>query len=70
MALHPGEVSTDMSNVNVDWTVEGVITPHESVQSMLNVIEERGNGGVKQVNNTANLGKATFWTWEGNEYPW
>jgi hypothetical protein len=45
MALHPGEVSTDMGNITVDWEVEGQITPQESVRCMLKVIEEKGCDG-------------------------
>lgn len=63
LAIHPGEVSTDMANIDIDWTVEGRITPSESVSGMLGVIEKEGNDGVGS-------GKATFWTWEEVEYPW
>jgi NAD(P)-dependent dehydrogenase (short-subunit alcohol dehydrogenase family) len=78
LALHPGEVSTDMANVTVDWDVEGVITPQESVRCMLKVIEEKGAGGVDEGGKQSAAaggkpledGTATFWTWEGNRYPW
>jgi len=63
LAIHPGEVSTDMANIDIDWTVEGRITPRESVSGMLNVIGKKGN-------DTIGSGKATFWTWQGIEYPW
>ncbi|KZF20037.1 3-oxoacyl-reductase [Xylona heveae TC161] len=59
LAMHPGEVSTDMANVSLDWDVEGIITPAESVAGMLRVIPTK---------RTAHSG--TFWTWEGKEYPW
>lgn len=68
LAIHPGEVATDMaSNVDVAWNVEGVIWPEESIEKMLKVIRERGKGGSLA---QADLGKATFWDWEGREYPW
>jgi hypothetical protein len=78
LALHPGEVTTDMANVSVDWEVDGVISPQESIECMLKVIAQKGwggadegghvsaaSGGMKQEN-----GAATFWTWEGKRYPW
>lgn len=68
LALHPGEVMTDMSNIEVDWFVEGVITPKQSVEGMLEVIAKKGKHISEH--DTANKGKATFWTWEGKEYPW
>ncbi|GAT25000.1 short-chain dehydrogenase [Aspergillus luchuensis] len=54
LALHPGEVETDMANVELDWVVEGVIQPRESVEGMLRVVEERGEGD-----------NGTFWCWDG-----
>jgi NAD(P)-dependent dehydrogenase (short-subunit alcohol dehydrogenase family) len=69
LALHPGEVATDMANVNLAWEVEGIITPEESVEGMLKVIDEKGMGGVDE-RGGEKLGVATFWTWEGNIYPW
>ncbi|KAL2839194.1 hypothetical protein BJY01DRAFT_250613 [Aspergillus pseudoustus] len=59
LALHPGEVETDMANVELGWQVEGVIQPRESVEGMLRVIAEKGaedNG--------------TFWRWDGRSHPW
>jgi len=54
-ALHPGEVATDMaSNVNVPWTVEGVLSVRESVEGCLRTIEARR---VEE--------SGTVWTWEG-----
>lgn len=66
--MHPGEVSTDMANVTLDWDVEGIITPEESIRKMLKVIEEKGEGGVDEAG--GEKGTATFWTWEGQRYPW
>jgi len=59
LAIHPGEVATDMADIDVEWEVEGILTPQESVEKMLTVI----------------LGKTisdsgTFWTWEGKVHPW
>jgi NAD(P)-dependent dehydrogenase (short-subunit alcohol dehydrogenase family) len=70
LALHPGEVATDMaSNVDLAWEVEGIITPEESVAGMLKVIAEKGKGGVGQRGGEA-VGVATFWDWRGEVYPW
>lgn len=54
LAMHPGEVATDMQNITVDWEVEGVIPPAESVSKMLAVINERGP-----------VDSGTFWRWDG-----
>lgn len=79
LAIHPGEVSTDMaSNVNLDWEVEGVISPKESIECMLKVISEKGSGGIDEGGLTSRTletrekdeGEATFWDWLGREYPW
>jgi len=59
LAMHPGEVQTDMANIEVDWEVEGIISPHESVTEMLKVI------GQKNQNDSG-----TFWCWDGREHPW
>jgi NAD(P)-dependent dehydrogenase (short-subunit alcohol dehydrogenase family) len=59
LALHPGEVKTDMANINVTWEVEGQMEPRESVAKCLDVIESRGPDD-----------SGTFWTWEGERYPW
>lgn len=59
LALHPGEVATDMGNIETSWTVDGIISPEESVRGMLRVIRSKG------IENSG-----TFWTWEGEEYPW
>ena len=79
LALHPGEVTTDMAaNVNVDWDVEGIISPWQSIAGMLKVIDEKGKGGSDEGGRVSGLatgkddedGAATFWTWEGRRYPW
>ena len=76
LALHPGEVTTDMAaNVNLDWDVEGIISPEESISCMLNVIAEKGKGGADEGGRVTAGGKldegaATFWTWQGTRYPW
>ncbi|KAF2432005.1 NAD(P)-binding protein [Tothia fuscella] len=59
LAMHPGEVSTDMANIELTWQVDGVITPEESVTAMLNVIQSKG---IQH--------SGTFWTWENKPYPW
>lgn len=66
LAIHPGEVNTDMAaNVELAWEAEGTITPEESVEKMLKVVDRKGKGGSERVK-----GMATFWDWEGREYPW
>ena len=77
LAIHPGEVETDMAtNVELDWEVEGTITPRESIECMLKVIAEKGSGGedesgkVSRASAVTHEGEATFWTWQGYEYPW
>lgn len=45
---------SDMANVQLGWVVEGVIQPDESVEGMLRVIKEKGEGD-----------HGTFWCWNG-----
>lgn len=52
-ALHPGEVATDMADVEVEWVVEGVMQPEESVRMCIEVIEARTSEE-----------SGTFWTWK------
>lgn len=54
LALHPGEVKTDMANVDLGWEVEGQMEVGESVSKCIATIEARGpeDHGI-------------FWTWEG-----
>ncbi|TRX92281.1 hypothetical protein FHL15_006896 [Xylaria flabelliformis] len=59
LALHPGEVQTDMANIQIDWEVKGSIAPPESVSGMLKVIAEKGKAD-----------SGTFWCWDGRSYPW
>lgn len=53
LAMHPGEVSTDMGSIETEWEVEGIITPKASVSMMLKVLAGR---------TLADTG--TFWTWQ------
>jgi NAD(P)-dependent dehydrogenase (short-subunit alcohol dehydrogenase family) len=53
LLLHPGEVKTDMANIEVGWEVEGQMTPRESVEQCIEVIESKTYGD-----------SGTFWTWE------
>jgi hypothetical protein len=46
---------SDMANIDVDWEVDGILTPKESIAGMLPVIMSKG---IEQ--------NGTFWTWEGN----
>ncbi|TKA77869.1 hypothetical protein B0A49_01847 [Cryomyces minteri] len=59
LAMHPGEVATDMANINLGWEVEGIISAEVSVGAMINVITSKGPEH-----------SGTFWTWEDNQYPW
>lgn len=61
LAMHPGEVETDMASINshLDWEVEGLISPEESVRCMLRVLEDKGPSY-----------SGTFWRWDGSEHPW
>jgi NAD(P)-dependent dehydrogenase (short-subunit alcohol dehydrogenase family) len=53
LAMHPGEVATDMANVQLPWEVQGIITPEESVAKMIQVITSKG---IQH--------SGTFWTYE------
>lgn len=46
-----------MANIDVEWEVEGIISPEESVTKMLKVIEEKGKSD-----------SGTFWCWDGRVY--
>ncbi|WPH03334.1 NAD(P)-binding protein [Acrodontium crateriforme] len=59
LALHPGEVKTDLANLNLEWEVEGQMMPEESVASCIKIIENRNQDD-----------SGTFWTWENKRYPW
>ncbi|KAF2766091.1 NAD(P)-binding protein [Teratosphaeria nubilosa] len=60
ICLHPGEVKTDMANIEgLGWEIEGQMTPEESVRQCITTImskEQKDSG--------------TFWTWENKPYPW
>jgi NAD(P)-dependent dehydrogenase (short-subunit alcohol dehydrogenase family) len=53
LAMHPGEVATDMANVQLPWEVQGIISPEESVAKMIEVIKSKG---IQH--------SGTFWTYE------
>ncbi|KAJ4364206.1 hypothetical protein N0V95_000828 [Ascochyta clinopodiicola] len=53
LCMHPGEVATDMANVQLPWEVQGIISPEESVGKMIEVIKSKG---IQH--------SGTFWTWE------
>lgn len=53
LCMHPGEVATDMANVQLPWEVHGIITPEESVLKMIDVIQSKG---IQH--------SGTFWTYE------
>lgn len=58
LCMHPGEVATDMANVQLPWEVHGIITPEESVMKMIEVIRSKG---IQH--------SGTFWTYE-NKVSW
>lgn len=59
LAMHPGEVETDMANIELGWQVDGTIQPPESVKGMLKVVEEKDEKD-----------NGTFWCWDGRSHPW
>ncbi|KAG5659192.1 hypothetical protein KAF25_000394 [Fusarium avenaceum] len=59
LALHPGEVHTDMNSGSVDWDVGTLLEPNESVKGMLQVIGEKNHND-----------SGSFWCWDGRNYPW
>lgn len=59
IALHPGEVATDMANVDLGWEVKDQMTPAESVAACIPVITS------KVIEDSG-----TFWTWRNEQYPW
>jgi len=54
MALHPGEVETEMAAQELGWEVPGQMSVEESVGRCIGTIEEKAEGA-----------SGTFWTWEG-----
>ncbi|KAJ8070811.1 hypothetical protein OCU04_001173 [Sclerotinia nivalis] len=79
LALHPGEVNTDMAkDVDLPWEVKGVVEVGESVRGCLKVIGEKGKGGIDEGGKSTawaagiseEAGAATFWTWDGRRHPW
>ncbi|KAF2460356.1 hypothetical protein BDY21DRAFT_162815 [Lineolata rhizophorae] len=59
LAIHPGEVATDMANIDLPWELGGLMTPEQSVRPMIDVIQNKGSQH-----------SGTFWTWEDKPYPW
>jgi NAD(P)-dependent dehydrogenase (short-subunit alcohol dehydrogenase family) len=59
LAMHPGEVATDMANVQLPWEVHGIISPEESVTKMIEVIKSKG---IQH--------SGTFWTYENKVSPY
>lgn len=60
IAVHPGEVETDMgTSVDIDWDIGVQLSPQESVAACIKVIES------KTPDDTG-----TFWQWENRPYPW
>jgi hypothetical protein len=48
-----------MQNIDIEWEVDGLLTPEESIRGMMKVITSKGLED-----------SGTFWTWEGEKYPW
>ncbi|CEI63231.1 hypothetical protein FVEN_g230 [Fusarium venenatum] len=59
LALHPGEVNTDMGSIEIPWDCGALLEADESVRGMLKVIKEK---------NCDDSG--TFWCWDGRKHPW
>ncbi|KAH7146800.1 hypothetical protein B0J13DRAFT_606911 [Dactylonectria estremocensis] len=59
LALHPGEVNTDMGSISIPWDVGVLLETNESVQGMLKVIGEKDSND-----------SGTFWCWDGRSHPW
>ncbi|TLD36614.1 Short-chain dehydrogenase/reductase SDR [Venturia nashicola] len=57
LAMHPGEVATDMANIDIPWEVDGMMTAEQSVSAMFPVIQS------KKIQHSG-----TFWTWENKVY--
>lgn len=53
LCLHPGEVKTDMANLELGWEVEGIMTPQESVKQCIQTIESKTYED-----------SGTFWKWD------
>lgn len=59
LAIHPGEVQTDMADLELPFEVDGVISADESAAGVLRVLrgkDESATGG--------------FWRWDGREHCW
>ena len=78
LAIHPGEVRTDMATrIEVPWVVEGQMEVEESVNGVLEVIEKVGWGGDDECGRVSGRTDgergekgATFWDWNGERHPW
>lgn len=53
LALHPGEVATDMAKIELAWEVVGQMTAEESVRSCLKTLDCKSRED-----------HGTFWTWD------
>ena len=53
LCLHPGEVKTDMCNIDIAWEVEGQMTTEESVKQCIATIESKTYDD-----------SGTFWKWD------
>lgn len=54
LAVHPGEVATDMANLDLGWDVVGQMSVEESVGACIGVVESK---------TPADSG--SFWQWDG-----
>lgn len=59
LAMHPGEVSTEIAEVPLGREIDGIVSTAQSVYGMLRVIRSK-----------TIYDSGTFWTWEGREHPW
>lgn len=70
MAVHPGEVQTEMADVAVPWDVGATMTAAESVRAVLAVVERRGEEMRRALLEGRDEGVARFWDWSGEEHSW
>ncbi|RGP64309.1 protoporphyrinogen oxidase [Fusarium sporotrichioides] len=59
LALHPGEVNTDMGAIEIPWDCGVLLEADESVRGMLKVVGEKKSDD-----------SGTFWCWDGRNHPW
>lgn len=60
LCLHPGEVKTDLANIEIEWEIEGgEMTPKQSVSQCIETIESKTYED-----------SGTFWRWNNTVSVW